>query len=58
MYICYESDVCTFSGGCSFNPVDSYIWFELYGSPSDRDVDLIGSVSRSSSTLLLALYDC
>ncbi|WZY80207.1 hypothetical protein YC2023_026591 [Brassica napus] len=26
-----------------FNPVDSFIWFELYGSPSDRDVDLIGS---------------
>ncbi|RVX16349.1 hypothetical protein CK203_014597 [Vitis vinifera] len=30
-----------------FNPVDSYIWFELYGSPSDRDVDLIGSVIQS-----------
>jgi len=29
---------------CSFNPLDSYIWFELYGSPSDRDVTLIGSV--------------
>lgn len=28
----------------SFNPLDSYIWFELYGSPSDRDVDLLGSV--------------
>ncbi|GMN52686.1 hypothetical protein TIFTF001_021819 [Ficus carica] len=27
-----------------FNPIDSYIWFELYGSPSDRDVDLIGPV--------------
>ncbi|KAH7545640.1 hypothetical protein FEM48_Zijuj01G0114800 [Ziziphus jujuba var. spinosa] len=27
-----------------FNPIDSYIWFELFGSPSDRDVDLIGSV--------------
>ena len=33
---------------CSFNPVDSFIWFELYGSPSDRDVDLIGSVRTSS----------
>ncbi|KAL5830667.1 hypothetical protein ACOSQ3_020135 [Xanthoceras sorbifolium] len=30
-----------------FNPLDSYIWFELYGSPSDRDVDLIGSVIQS-----------
>ncbi|KAL0709244.1 hypothetical protein Bca4012_016222 [Brassica carinata] len=31
-----------------FNPVDSFIWFELYGSPSDRDVDLIGSLANSS----------
>ncbi|KAK9098918.1 hypothetical protein Syun_025963 [Stephania yunnanensis] len=30
-----------------FNPLDSYIWIELYGSPSDRDVDLIGSVIQS-----------
>lgn len=30
-----------------FNPLDSYIWFELYGSPSDRDVDLVGSVIQS-----------
>ncbi|XP_060960462.1 uncharacterized protein LOC115722742 isoform X3 [Cannabis sativa] len=30
-----------------FNPIDSYIWFELYGSPTDRDVDIIGSVIRS-----------
>ncbi|XP_022139316.1 uncharacterized protein LOC111010260 isoform X2 [Momordica charantia] len=30
-----------------FNPLDSYIWFELIGSPSDRDVDLIGSVIQS-----------
>ncbi|XP_017219973.1 uncharacterized protein LOC108197018 [Daucus carota subsp. sativus] len=30
-----------------FNPVDSYIWFELLGAPSDRDVDLIGSVIQS-----------
>ncbi|CAI8594585.1 unnamed protein product [Vicia faba] len=27
-----------------FNPLDSFIWFELYGSPTDRDVNLIGSV--------------
>ncbi|KAE8721857.1 alpha-galactosidase-like [Hibiscus syriacus] len=30
-----------------FNPLDSYIWFELYGSPSDREVNLIGSVIQS-----------
>ncbi|KAJ1442542.1 hypothetical protein SESBI_00908 [Sesbania bispinosa] len=30
-----------------FNPLDSYIWFELYGSPSDQDVNLIGSVIQS-----------
>ncbi|KAL8104322.1 hypothetical protein AgCh_028512 [Apium graveolens] len=30
-----------------FNPVDSYIWFELLGAPSDQDVDLIGSVIQS-----------
>nr|ACJ85459.1 unknown [Medicago truncatula] len=30
-----------------FNPLDSYIWFELYGSPSDRDVNLIGSVIQA-----------
>ncbi|XP_052207098.1 uncharacterized protein LOC127811364 isoform X2 [Diospyros lotus] len=30
-----------------YNPVDSYIWFELYGSPSDQDVDLLGSVIQS-----------
>lgn len=30
-----------------FNPLDSYIWFELFGSPSDRDVDIIGSVIQS-----------
>ncbi|XP_068647027.1 uncharacterized protein [Aristolochia californica] len=30
-----------------FNPFDSYIWFELYGAPSDRDVDLIGSVIQA-----------
>uniref|UniRef100_A0A9I9D1P9 Uncharacterized protein n=1 Tax=Cucumis melo TaxID=3656 RepID=A0A9I9D1P9_CUCME len=31
----------------SFNPLDSYIWFELIGSPTDRDVDLIGSIIQS-----------
>ncbi|KAG9145149.1 hypothetical protein Leryth_008936 [Lithospermum erythrorhizon] len=30
-----------------FNPLDSFIWFELYGSPSDRDVDLLGSVIQA-----------
>ncbi|XP_061337385.1 uncharacterized protein LOC133284400 isoform X2 [Gastrolobium bilobum] len=30
-----------------FNPVDSYIWFELFGSPSDQDVNIIGSVIQS-----------
>ncbi|XP_022725917.1 uncharacterized protein LOC111282190 [Durio zibethinus] len=30
-----------------FNPLDSYIWFELYGPPSDREVNLIGSVIQS-----------
>ncbi|KAK4778349.1 hypothetical protein SAY87_018536 [Trapa incisa] len=30
-----------------FNPAGSYIWFELYGSPTDRDVNLIGSAIQS-----------
>lgn len=30
-----------------FNPLDSYIWFELYGAPTDRDVDLFGSVIQA-----------
>ncbi|PRQ41471.1 hypothetical protein RchiOBHm_Chr4g0447251 [Rosa chinensis] len=30
-----------------FNPLDSYIWFEFFGSPSDRDIDLFGSVIQS-----------
>ncbi|KAL6130177.1 hypothetical protein ACLB2K_068558 [Fragaria x ananassa] len=30
-----------------FNPLDSYIWFEFFGSLSDRDVDLFGSVIQS-----------
>ncbi|KAE8668285.1 Transducin/WD40 repeat-like superfamily protein [Hibiscus syriacus] len=37
------------------NPLDSYIWFELYGSPSDREVNLIGSVTVSLSFLFLLL---
>ncbi|XP_078427395.1 structural maintenance of chromosomes-like protein, putative (DUF3531) [Wolffia australiana] len=30
-----------------FNPLGSFIWFELYGAPSDKDVCLIGSVIQS-----------
>nr|GEW92251.1 hypothetical protein [Tanacetum cinerariifolium] len=30
-----------------FSPVGSNIWFKLYGPPSDRDVDLIGTVIQS-----------
>ncbi|PKU82601.1 hypothetical protein MA16_Dca019276 [Dendrobium catenatum] len=30
-----------------FNPTDSFIWFELYSAPSDRDLDLLGSVIQS-----------
>lgn len=30
-----------------FNPLDSYIWVELFGSPSDRDVDIFGSVIQA-----------
>ncbi|KAK1413567.1 hypothetical protein QVD17_35342 [Tagetes erecta] len=30
-----------------FSPVGSNIWFKLYGPPSDRDVDLIGSVIQA-----------
>eukprot|EP00268_Persea_americana_P031151 TRINITY_DN3024_c0_g1_i2.p1 TRINITY_DN3024_c0_g1~~TRINITY_DN3024_c0_g1_i2.p1 ORF type:complete len:217 (+),score=31.32 TRINITY_DN3024_c0_g1_i2:293-943(+) len=30
-----------------FDPTNSFIWFELYGAPSDRDVDLLGSVFQS-----------
>ncbi|KAF5737856.1 hypothetical protein HS088_TW13G00747 [Tripterygium wilfordii] len=30
-----------------FNPLDSYIWFELLGSPTDQDVDIIGSVVQA-----------
>lgn len=30
-----------------FNPLDSYIWIELYGAPSDQEVDLLGSVIRA-----------
>ncbi|KAK9748689.1 hypothetical protein RND81_02G073800 [Saponaria officinalis] len=31
----------------NFNPLDSYIWVELFGSPTDRDVDLLGSVIQA-----------
>lgn len=47
--IYYVTNKYSYFDNCSFNPVDSFIWFELYGTPSDRDVDLIGSVSNSSS---------
>lgn len=30
-----------------FNPLDSYIWFEFFGPPSDPDVNLIGNVIQS-----------
>ncbi|KAF7112763.1 hypothetical protein RHSIM_RhsimUnG0195900 [Rhododendron simsii] len=30
-----------------FNPLGSYIWFELIGSPSDSNVDLLGTVIQS-----------
>lgn len=46
-------DHYSYFDNCSFNPVDSFIWFELYGTPSDRDVDLIGSVRKLSSQMLL-----
>jgi hypothetical protein len=36
----------------SFNPLDSFIWLEFYGSPSDRDVDIVGSVSISCDNIL------
>lgn len=40
----------------SFNPLDSYIWFELFGSPSDRDVNLIGNVSVFHLHFLLLIF--
>lgn len=30
-----------------FDATDSYIWMELYNTPSEKDIDLIGSVIRS-----------
>ncbi|KAJ4838562.1 hypothetical protein Tsubulata_024646 [Turnera subulata] len=30
-----------------FNPLDSYIWFQLYGAATDREVDLIGTAIQS-----------
>ncbi|KAH7415933.1 hypothetical protein KP509_14G067200 [Ceratopteris richardii] len=32
---------------CDFDPTDSYVWMELYSSPSEKDIDIIGSVIRS-----------
>jgi hypothetical protein len=29
---------------CSFDPTDSYIWLELYSAPSEKDIEIIGSV--------------
>ena len=29
---------------CSFDPTDNHIWLELYTPPSDKDVELLGSV--------------
>ncbi|KAK7316497.1 hypothetical protein VNO77_35566 [Canavalia gladiata] len=48
-FISQKQDLCfavkvTFR---DFNPVGSYIWFELFGPPSDRDVNLIGNVIQS-----------
>ncbi|WVZ74803.1 hypothetical protein U9M48_022939 [Paspalum notatum var. saurae] len=30
-----------------FNPLNSFIWLELYGEPTDRDVDLLGGVIQA-----------
>jgi hypothetical protein len=30
-----------------FDPTDSYIWLELYSAPSEKDIEIIGSVVRS-----------
>ncbi|PAN09077.1 hypothetical protein PAHAL_1G456800 [Panicum hallii] len=30
-----------------FNPLNSFIWFELFGEPTDRDVDLLGGVIQA-----------
>lgn len=30
-----------------FNPLNSFIWFELFGEPTDRDVDLLGGVVQA-----------
>ncbi|KAI3683282.1 hypothetical protein L1987_83785 [Smallanthus sonchifolius] len=42
-----ESNSLALSLFDSFSPVGSNIWFKLYGPPSDRDADLIGSVIQS-----------
>ncbi|CAN1185403.1 hypothetical protein LINPERPRIM_LOCUS39007 [Linum perenne] len=39
-----------------FNPIDSYIWFEFVGSPSDRDVALFGGVSPFFPPLSLSFW--
>ncbi|TVU27611.1 hypothetical protein EJB05_19105 [Eragrostis curvula] len=31
----------------AFNPLSSFIWFELFGEPTDRDVDLLGGVIQA-----------
>ncbi|VAI62514.1 unnamed protein product [Triticum turgidum subsp. durum] len=30
-----------------FNPLNAFIWFELFGEPTDRDVDLLGGVIQA-----------
>ncbi|KAK3155722.1 hypothetical protein QOZ80_2BG0206740 [Eleusine coracana subsp. coracana] len=30
-----------------FHPLNSFIWFELFGEPTDRDVDLLGGVIQA-----------
>jgi hypothetical protein len=38
---------------CSFNPLNAFIWFELFGEPTDRDVDLLGGVKLHCIFFLL-----
>nr|CAB3448408.1 unnamed protein product [Digitaria exilis] len=37
----------TYPGWANFNPLNSFIWFELFGEPTDRDVDLLGGVIQA-----------
>ncbi|KAM0916398.1 hypothetical protein ACQ4PT_010211 [Festuca glaucescens] len=30
-----------------FNPLNAFIWFEIFGEPTDRDVDLLGGVIQA-----------